>query len=86
MINIIITYDDSPVTTILTNDCKCGPTNENKVCPGNQCCSYDGICGGNQTIKDTTYCMKPSSIFTNKYNGNVTAVSPYFAQWDGIGL
>lgn len=37
-------------TAISTNG-RCGPSNNQKVCPGNQCCSESGWCGGIQGKK-----------------------------------
>lgn len=49
-----------------TNE-RCGPKYGNKACPGKQCCSIYGVCGGSTGKKDL-WCGKFKG-FDGKYNG-----------------
>ena len=54
--DVIEMFDTSITTSNISSDGRCGPSNGGKICPGNQCCSQFGWCGG---VKGTpsTWCF-----------------------------
>jgi hypothetical protein len=56
----------APLT--VTKDGKCGPANNNTKCPGNQCCSQFGWCGGDASgLAASDWC--PNVTITYKFAG-----------------
>jgi hypothetical protein len=46
VIVLLFLYNRNEQFTEITKDGRCGPKYNNKICPGNQCCSKYGWCGG----------------------------------------
>lgn len=74
-------FDDIPndqrilESFVITPDGRCGPKHNNTQCPGTQCCSKDGICGGEVGVK-SEWCT--SKKLNTRYSG-------WYSRYDGDG-
>lgn len=67
----------------VSNNGRCGSQGNNKKCPGNQCCSMWGWCGGSKPAMSIFYC----DVVTLKWNGRTYSLTYKGSQsdYDGTG-